>query len=123
MIHSFFLEVGLLDNHVARSIQCTLCCLYTDCLECVDHPVVYFIAELIQIDILILRSFTIQFTEYVNSIIGQHTCQFDVQTTLTDGQANLLRLQIYFSLALFFIESDAANMSRTQSTLDKQCGV
>ncbi len=91
-----------------------------DGFNSVNHPSVDFISELVQIDVFILRAF-IQLTEHVDSVLSQHTGQFDIQTAFTNSQRYLFRFRRNTSA----LRSSSFNrieeiFGRAQCTLDKQ---
>ena len=122
MVDSLFLEVSLLDEQFARSVEHLLSSVVTQSLDGIDNPLVNLIAELIEVDILIGLTL-VNHTEYVDSVLCQHRSQFDVHTTLTDSQRNLLGLQVNLGLVVSLVECNAGNLCRREGTLDKQLHV
>ena len=106
LVDSLFLEVGLFNQHLTWCIEHSLSSIQSDGLDGINNPLVDLVRELIQIDILIGLTF-IQYTEYVDSILGKHRSQLDVHTATTDSQRNLLRLQINLGLMVLGIDIDA----------------
>ena len=111
MVNSLFLQVGLLDQHLTRSVENLLSGIESDSLDRVDNPLVDLVGKLIQIDILVGLTL-IKYAEDVDGIFSQHRGQLDVQTTLTDSQRDFLGLQVDLGLVLLRIQRDAGNLSR-----------
>ena len=119
MIHRLLFEVGLLNKHLAWSLEHGLCGVETDGFDGIDDPLVDFVGELVQVDVFLVFSLS-HFTEYVDGITSQHRSQLDVQSTASDGQAHLLGLEEHLCLAVLIIDGDARHFGGTQCTLDEE---
>ena len=117
MIHRLLFEVGLLNKHLAWSLEHGLCGVETDGFYGIDDPLVDFVGELVQIDVFLVFSLS-HFTEYVDGITSQHRSQLDVQSTASDGKAHLLGFEEHFGLVVLFIDRDARNLCRAERALD-----
>ena len=104
---------------ISTYIQYSLRRINTDSLDCINHPSVNFISELIEIDIFI-SYILIQFAEHVDSVLGQHTGQLDIQTAFTNSQRYLFRFKEHLGFFLFLVQTDRRNLSRAQGALNKQ---
>ena len=122
MVYSLFLQVSLLDEDLTRSIEHFLGGVVAQGLDGIDNPLVYLVGKLVEIDVLVGLAL-VDHTEHVNGVLGQHRGQFNVHTTLTNGQAHLLGLQVDLSLAVGLVERDARHLGGRQGTLDKELGV
>ena len=85
MVNGLFLEVGLLDEQLTRSVEHLLSGVVTQSLDGIDNPLVDLVAELVEVDILIGLTL-VNHTEYVDGVLCQHRSQLDVHTTLTNSQ-------------------------------------
>ena len=122
IVDSLFLQICLLNQQVAWSIEYLLSCIETNALDGINHPLVNLIREFIQVDILV-SFIIIHFAEYIDSILCQHGSQLDVHTATTDSLAHLIRLQEHFSLLVLIIDVYRSNGCRSQSTLNEQFGI
>ena len=63
-----------------------------------------FILEFVEIDVFV--DFFGGVAVNVNHIAGEHGCEFDVKTALTDCERNFFGVKEHFGLLLFFVEVD-----------------
>ena len=71
VIDSFLFEVGLLNKHLSRSVEHCLGGVESDALDGIDDPLVDFVGELVEIDILVGFLF-VHLPEHVDGLDGEH---------------------------------------------------
>ena len=95
IVDGFYFEVGAC-RHFFRGIgEDVLSGVATHSPERFDDPVVDFVVELFQIDV-VLHVNLVGVTIYIDVIACKSACEFDVVSALTDGEAHLVVLHIYF---------------------------
>ena len=122
MVYGVVFEVGLFGDHVARSIQHFACGAEAHILHGVEHPLVHFVGELVEIDV-VDGLFAFDFAENVDGIAGEHRGELDILATFTDGEAHLVGIEEDVGLFEFFVDLNVVDVCRVEGALDEQHGV
>ncbi len=120
LVHCLFFQVRLFNQHLARRSQHSLRRIDTDGLDCIDHPSVDFISELVEIDILVLRAFSSNSrnTSIVYSVNILASLIFKPPLPIASDTSSGRRNTSAFRSSSF--RSDRRDLCRAQCTLDKQ---
>ena len=83
MINGFLFKICSLNEFLLINIQNASCCIATNGLQLIKNPVIDFICKFFEVDI-----FDIYFAipVYIYFKTAQFASEFDVVTTLTNGQ-------------------------------------
>ena len=125
LINGLLLEVGILDEHFARSLEYGTGCAPAVLLELFDDPLVNLILEIVEVDIILQLLFLValNLTIDIDDGIGEHGGQTDVQTALTNSQADLIRIEINLAVLALRIELDAVDLCGTEGAGNQQLRV
>lgn len=86
LVNSLLLEVGSGDEHLTWSVEYLLSSVEANVLDGVDNPLVNFVIEFIEVDILLVLILVVELAEYVDGVFGKHRSEFDILTTTADGE-------------------------------------
>ena len=122
IVDGLLLKVGLLNEHVARSVEYSLGRVETDALDGVDNPLVYFVREFVEVDVLVDLAL-VKLAEYVNCVFGQHAGQLDVHTAAAYRQRHFFGTQVNLGLLVLLVNVDARYLGGAERALDKELDV
>ena len=123
VVNSVLFEVSLFHEHGAWCGYDALRCLESDGFDSVDDPWLYFVLELIKVDVLFFWLVAVDFAEDIDGIFCYHAGELDVVTVLADGEAHLVWLEVHLSFPSLFVECDGRDVGWAESALYEEACV
>ena len=71
MVYGVFFEIGLINNHVAWSIEHFACGAESHLLHGINNPLVDFVREFVEVDVILLLS-VFCFAIHIDGVSGEH---------------------------------------------------
>ena len=94
VVDIFLFEFSSAHEFLTAQCQYAPRCIAADLLQLVQHPLFDLICEFIEIDIKVAFFLICTFTIYIYLKSYEARCQFDIHTTLADGQRYLVRVEL-----------------------------
>ena len=115
LVDGIFLKVGLVDKILTWGVEHSLGGSTTYRLESIDNPLVDFVVEAIEVNVVLI---IVEVAVNVDGVTREHRGELDVKTTASNGERNLVGAQEHLGMLGFFVDADGSTLGWTNCSVD-----